>query len=137
MENVADIDLSGIGWVAVGGMSGPLHAKHKMEMAWAAEVHDLCRALEIPFLFKQSSDIYTERGINGLSLYLARRAGQEVDPATVPLIREYPETALPLLPFVEHGQRFSRADFRLYEERFKAKAFAATADAQLPSGVLA
>ena len=137
MESVADIDLNGVGWVAAGGMSGPLHAKHKMEMAWAAEVHDLCRALEIPFLFKQSSDIYTERGINGLSLYLARRAGQEVDPATVPLIREYPETALPLLPFVEHGQRFSRADFRLYEERFKANAFAATADAQLPSGVLA
>jgi hypothetical protein len=60
-----------------------------------------------------------------------------VDPVTVPLIREYPETALPLLPFVEHGQRFSGADFRLYEERAKAKAVAATVDAQLPSQVLA
>jgi len=114
MENVADIDLSGISWVAAGGMSGPLHAKHKMETTWAAEVHDLCRVQEIPFLFKQSSDKSTERGINGLSLYLAKRAGQEVDPATVPLIREYPEPSLPLLPFVEHGKRFTADEFRRY-----------------------
>jgi hypothetical protein len=117
MESVADIDLSGISWVAAGGMSGPLHAKHKMEMAWAAEVHNLCGALEIPFLFKQASDKSTERGINGLSLYLARRAGQEVDPATVPLIREYPETALALLPFVEHGKRFTGAEYEQYAQQ--------------------
>lgn len=114
MESVAGIDLAGIGWVAVGGMSGPLHTKYRMEMAWAAEVHDLCRMQRIPFLFKQASNIYTERGINGLSLYLAKRAGQEVDPDTVPLIREYPATGLPLLPFVEHGKRFSMAEFERY-----------------------
>jgi hypothetical protein len=114
MESVADIDLTGIGWIAVGGMSGPLHKKHRMDMAWAAEVHDLCRMQKIPFLFKQSSNIHTERGINGLSLYLAKRAGHQVDPDNVPLIREYPATALPLLPFVEHGKRFNMAEFERY-----------------------
>jgi hypothetical protein len=114
MESVADIDLAGIGWVAVGGMSGPLHTKYRMNMVWAAEVHDLCRMQKIPFLFKQCCNIYTERGINGLSLYLAKRAGQEVDPENVPLIRQYPATALPLLPFVEHGKRFSMAEFERY-----------------------
>ena len=118
-------------------MSGPLHAKHKMEMAWAAEVHDPCRAMEIPFRLKQSSDIYTELGINGLSLHHAGKAGHEADPSTVPLIREYPETALALLPFVEHGQRFIRAEYRLYEEGYKAKAVAATAGARPSTPVLA
>lgn len=114
MESVADIDLTGIGWVAVGGMSGPLHKKHRMRMEWAAEVHDACRAQGVPFLFKQSSNIHTERGIDGLSLYLAERDGREVDSATVPLIREYPATNMPLLPFTEHGKRFSAAEWNKY-----------------------
>ena len=114
MESVADIDLAGIGWVAVGGMSGALHAKHKMQMAWAAEVHDVCRRHEVPFLFKQASHIHTERGINALSLYLAEREGKVEDPATVPVIREYPPTDVPLLPFTEHGKRFSAEDWKKY-----------------------
>jgi protein gp37 len=114
MESVADIDLGGIGWVAAGGMSGPLHQKHRMKMEWAAEVHALCKKQGIPFLFKQASNIYTERGINSLSLFMAEREGREVDPATVPLVRQYPATELPLLPFVEHGMRFSAGDWARY-----------------------
>ena len=114
MESVADIDLSGIGWVATGGMSGPLHREQRMRLAWAAEVHDRCRQQGVPFLFKQASNIHTERGINALSLVLAERDGREVDPATVPLIREYPATNLPLLPFTEHGRRFTVADWAKY-----------------------
>jgi len=91
LESVADIDLTGIGWVAVGWMSGPLHTTRKMDLKWAAEVHDLCRAQRIPFLFEQASNDYTERGINALSLYLAERARQEVDPETVPLIPRVPK----------------------------------------------
>jgi hypothetical protein len=114
MESVADIDLAGIGWVATGGMSGPLHRKHSMKMEWAAEVHDKCRKQGIPFLFKQASNIYTERGINALSLFLADREEDLADPASVPLIREYPATAVPLLPFVEHGKRFTMTDWVNY-----------------------
>ncbi|MGB8477889.1 MAG: DUF5131 family protein [Acidobacteriaceae bacterium] len=65
LESLADIDLTAIGWVAVGGMSGPQHNPHHMRMRWAAELYDLCRERGIPFLFKQASHIYTERGING------------------------------------------------------------------------
>lgn len=115
MESIADLDLTGIGWVAVGGMSGRRHTARKMNLKWAAEVHDLCRAQRIPFLFKQASNAYTERGINALSLYLAERAHQEVDPETVPLIREYPKTELPLMPFTEHGKRFTMKEYRAYQ----------------------
>jgi hypothetical protein len=86
-----------------------------MDLKWAAEVHELCGAQRIPFLFKQASNIHTERGINGLSLYLAERAGQEVDPEAVLLIREYPKTELPLMPFTEHGKRFTMKEYRAYQ----------------------
>jgi protein gp37 len=115
MESVADIDLTGIGWVAAGGMSGVLHKTQRMKMEWAAEVHDLCKEQNIPFLFKQASNIHTERGINALSIFLAEREGRDVDPATVPLIRQYPETSMPLLPFTEHGKRFTAKDSAKYK----------------------
>jgi hypothetical protein len=120
MESVADIPLGGIGWVATGGMSGSLYKKHRMQMAWAAEVHDLCLAAGIPFLFKQSSNIFSERGINGLSVFLAEREGKSADPETVPLLRSYPATDLPLLPFIEYGHRFTMEEFRDYQSAVKA-----------------
>lgn len=48
MESVTDIDLTGIGWVAAGGMSGVLHKTHQMRMDWAAEVHNLWQGAEHP-----------------------------------------------------------------------------------------
>jgi hypothetical protein len=114
MESVADIDLTGIGWVAVGGMSGRLHKQRHLQLKWAAEVHDLCMAKGIPFLFKQSSHLQPEHGINGLSLYLAEREGNQVDPETVPPLRFFPTTDLPLLPFIEHGKRFTAEEYRNY-----------------------
>jgi hypothetical protein len=60
----------------------------------------------IPFLFKQSSDLYTERGIDGLSRFIAWWEGRQYDPAQA-LIRQYPATVPPLLPFTEHGHRYS------------------------------
>jgi len=85
-----------------------------MKMAWAAELHDVCKERAIPFLFKQASNIHTERGINALSLFLAERDGREVDPATVPVIRQYPATRLPLMAFTEHGKRFKAEDWAKY-----------------------
>ncbi|MGB8478556.1 MAG: hypothetical protein WCE63_06915, partial [Acidobacteriaceae bacterium] len=52
--------------------------------------------------------------INGLSLFLADRAGQGVEAATVPLLRAYPATGMPLLPFVEHGKRFTSVEWDRY-----------------------
>lgn len=115
MASVAsEIELSGIGWVAVGGMSGPLHndKKYHMQLKWAAEVYDLCRTKRIPFLFKQSSNLYSEHGINGLSLYLAERDGKDKDINAV--LRSYPATDRPLLDFKEYGTRFTMEDYREY-----------------------
>jgi protein gp37 len=49
LESVQDIPLDGIGWVAVGGMSGPLHLAKRMQLSWAHEVYRRCRDAGIPF----------------------------------------------------------------------------------------
>jgi protein gp37 len=105
LESVADIPLDGIGWVAVGGMSGALHRKRRMQLRWAHEVYRRCQDANIPFLYKQSSDIYTERGIDGLARYIAQVEGKPYD-ATQALVRQYPVTDPRLLPFSEHGKRY-------------------------------
>ncbi len=46
-----EINLGGIGWVIVGGESGP--GARPMEPAWATDIRDQCLAKKIPFLFKQ------------------------------------------------------------------------------------
>ena len=46
-----DVDLSGVGWVIVGGESG--HGARRMDHAWAADLRDRCDAEQIPFFFKQ------------------------------------------------------------------------------------
>jgi protein gp37 len=45
------LDLSGIGWVIVGGESGPSH--RPVDPAWVAAIRDLCAAQNVPFFFKQ------------------------------------------------------------------------------------
>jgi protein gp37 len=45
------LDLEGIGWVIVGGESGPGH--RLMDLAWARAIRDTCTDTGIPFLFKQ------------------------------------------------------------------------------------
>jgi protein gp37 len=105
LASVQDIPLEGIGWVAVGGMSGSLHKSRRMKLAWAYEVYQRCQEAGIPYLYKQSSDIYTERGIDGLARYIARVEGKPYDPSHA-LIRQYPVTDPPLLPFAEHGKRY-------------------------------
>ncbi len=105
LESVADIPVGGIGWVAVGGMSGPLHRTRRMQMRWAHEVRRRCLAAGAPFLFKQATDLYTERGIDGLARYIAQVEGRPYDSARA-LIRQYPVTDPPLPPFAEHGHRY-------------------------------
>lgn len=45
------IDLDGIGWVIAGGESGPHH--RPMDINWARSIRDDCRAVGVPFFFKQ------------------------------------------------------------------------------------
>jgi protein gp37 len=45
------IDLAGIGWVIVGGESGPRY--RPMQLSWAKGIRDACQDAEVPFFFKQ------------------------------------------------------------------------------------
>jgi protein gp37 len=46
-----DLDLRGIGWVIVGGESGP--GARPMDSSWAIDIRDQCLAAGVPFFFKQ------------------------------------------------------------------------------------
>jgi protein gp37 len=48
---VGSLPLEGIGWVIVGGESGP--KARTMELQWAREIRDQCVARSVPFFFKQ------------------------------------------------------------------------------------
>ena len=51
LEDLGPIDLTGIGWVIVGGESGP--NCRPMEDDWARDIRDQCAAAGVPFFFKQ------------------------------------------------------------------------------------
>ena len=48
---ISDLDLNGIGWVIVGGESGP--GARPMQKEWVTDSRDLCVESNIPFFFKQ------------------------------------------------------------------------------------
>lgn len=50
------LDLRGLGWVIVGGESGP--RRREMADDWARDLRDRCRAADVPFFFKQHSHLY-------------------------------------------------------------------------------
>ncbi|MDR5729232.1 MAG: hypothetical protein RB191_17590 [Terriglobia bacterium] len=89
-----------------------------MNLEWANELYERCKHVGIPFLFKQSSSIYTERGIDGLARYIADMEGRKYS-ADDPLIREYPATTPSLLPFLEHGSRYDDAEWLTQTEGVK------------------
>jgi protein gp37 len=55
LESLIPLDLTGIHWVIVGGLSGPHWRQHEMNLDWAREVRDVCVRKGVPFFFKQSS----------------------------------------------------------------------------------
>jgi protein gp37 len=46
-----NLDLTGIGWLIVGGESGPSH--RGMQLEWVCDLRDQCLASGVPFFFKQ------------------------------------------------------------------------------------
>ena len=54
------VDLAGIHWVIAGGESGP--RARPMNIEWAREIRDSCRAQEVPFFFKQWGGIRPKSG---------------------------------------------------------------------------
>lgn len=48
---IADLDLTGIDWVIVGGESGP--GARSMQKEWVLQIKEMCHSNEVPFFFKQ------------------------------------------------------------------------------------
>lgn len=51
LEDLGEVDLSGLDWVIVGGESGA--GARKMEESWVINVREQCRKAHVPFFFKQ------------------------------------------------------------------------------------
>jgi len=51
LEDLGEIDLSGIAWVIVGGESGP--GARPMKKEWVISIRWQCREQRVPFFFKQ------------------------------------------------------------------------------------
>jgi protein gp37 len=68
LEDLGEVDWSGIGWMIVGGESG--HGARPMDTAWVLRLRDQCRAANIPFFFKQWGGRHkskTGRAIDGVT----------------------------------------------------------------------
>lgn len=51
LEDLGEINLSGIDWVIVGGESG--HHKRPFNPDWARDIRDTCKKYDVPFFMKQ------------------------------------------------------------------------------------
>jgi protein gp37 len=71
------LNLDGIGWVIVGGESGPGY--RPMEPGWAITIRNRCRHLGIPFFFKLAAALRP-----GLGIELLGEVIQEYPPLPVP-----------------------------------------------------
>ncbi len=64
LEHIGTIDLHGIGWVIVGGESGP--GARPMKRAWVVGIRKQCKDADVPFFFKQWGGVQKSR--NGRAL---------------------------------------------------------------------
>ena len=51
LEDLGDINLTGISWVIVGGESGP--GARPLKKEWVLSIREQCRKAQVPFFFKQ------------------------------------------------------------------------------------
>jgi protein gp37 len=59
LEDLGELDLSGIHWVIVGGESG--HGARPMSRAWVVSIRKQCRRDRVPFFFKQWGGVHKTR----------------------------------------------------------------------------
>lgn len=64
IEDIGEIDLTGIGWVIVGGESG--HGARPMREEWVRSIMQQCQRAEVPFFFKQWGGV--RKSVAGRSL---------------------------------------------------------------------
>jgi protein gp37 len=95
LDSVADIDLTDITWVVVGGESGP--NARDMDVEWVREIKDKCIDEEILLFFKQYGknennpnmfDDTMKKSIKGIKNALYAKGGCVLDGE---IYREFPE----------------------------------------------
>lgn len=84
LRPLGDIDLTGIGWVIVGGESGP--GARPMNPNWVRSLRDQCAAAGVPFFFKQWGE-WAPTTSHGMRRVGKKNAGRELDGRTW---NEYP-----------------------------------------------
>ena len=89
IEDLGELDLTGIHWVIVGGESGP--GARPMDRRWAGDIRDRCVAAGVPFFFKQwgeyapvSAALNEPSGWDGMNMRRIgkKRAGRLLDGRT-------------------------------------------------------
>ncbi len=84
LEDIGELDLTGIHWVIVGGESGP--GARPMKVEWVRSIRDQCDAARVPFFFKQWGGV------------LKKRHGRELDGRTHDA---FPDSSPGHAPFVD------------------------------------
>lgn len=74
LEDLGEINLDGIGWVVVGGESGP--GARPFDLAWARSIVAQCRAASVPCFVKQMG---ANPWDSGVELLMASRKGKDTD----------------------------------------------------------
>jgi protein gp37 len=82
LEDLGGLDLEGIGWVILGGESGP--GARPLREEWVLHVRDACKAAGVPFFFKQWGG--TRKGKAGRLLQ-----GQSCDEIPAQVARPMPD----------------------------------------------
>ena len=85
LEDLGELDLTGIHWVIVGGESGKGY--RPMSHAWARDIRDQCVEKGVAFFFKQSAAFRTETGTDL----------EETD-GTKTTWNQFPDTFVPNVP---------------------------------------
>ncbi|MFY9906911.1 MAG: phage Gp37/Gp68 family protein [Terriglobales bacterium] len=97
LEDLGEIDLSGITWVIVGGESGP--GARPMKREWVVSIRKQCQAQRVPFFFKQWGGVRKSK--NGRLL-----DGRTYDEYPARVQKPIPERAHCLASAEEFGKEF-------------------------------
>jgi len=82
LGSLEDVSFEGIGWIIVGGESGP--GARPMQKSWVTEIRDQCGERDIPFFFKQWGGVNRKKNGNTLENRIWN---------------QYPEVDSPILAF--------------------------------------
>jgi len=97
LEDLGEINLSGITWVIVGGESGP--GARPMKREWVVSIRKQCQTQRVPFFFKQWGGVRKSK--NGRML-----DGRTYDEYPTRVQKPIPERAHCLASAEEFGKNF-------------------------------